>query len=101
MKYNRAMQFLDSLNSEQRKSVKADGPVIINAGPGTGKTKALVARIIYLITQKNIHPSHILALTFTKKAASEIKDRLENTGIYPLPYISTFHALAYDILKDV
>ena len=89
------------LNTKQREAVKADGSIIINAGPGTGKTKALVARIIYLITQKNIHPSHILALTFTKKAAEEMKNRLKRDNIRPLPYIATFHALAYGILQDV
>lgn len=90
------------MNELQQKVVETtEGPVIINAGPGTGKTKTLTARIAYLINEKNIDPSCILAVTFTKKASSEMKERLalllKNR---PLPMIITFHAFGYDLLKE-
>jgi DNA helicase II / ATP-dependent DNA helicase PcrA len=76
-----------------------DGPVLIVAGPGTGKTKTLAARIAYLIANRQVEPRHILALTFTKKAAEEMSHRV--AGLVPgakQPHISTFHALCHDLL---
>lgn len=89
---------VSSLNSNQIKAVKSEGTIIVIAGPGTGKTKTLISRIFYLIQEKNVSPQEILALTFTQKAAGEMKERLANLKV--LPYISTFHALAFDILKN-
>lgn len=92
------MDFLKDLNKEQSHAVVSDNPyIVITAGPGTGKTKTLVSRIGYLVTKKNIDPAQILALTFTKKAASEMKERMDIWGINP--YISTFHGFAYDLLS--
>lgn len=86
------------MNTQQQKAIYADeGPIIIKAGPGTGKTKTLTARIEYLISEKQVLPSSILALTFTRKAATEMKERLSH--IMDLPTVTTFHAFAYDILK--
>ena len=68
---------LDVLNAEQRKAVEQiDGPVMVFAGAGTGKTKTLTARIAYMVAEKDIKPYNILAITFTKKATNEMKERL-------------------------
>ncbi len=94
------MGILASLNLAQREAVEASvGPVQIVAGPGTGKTKTLTARIAYLVTEKNVRPQHILALTFTKKAAEEMRTRvtaLLETKVQP--HITTFHGLCYDLI---
>lgn len=94
------MQALDGLNERQRKAVEAsDGPVMVIAGPGTGKTKTLAARIVYLITQKKAKPQEILALTFTKKAAEEMQIRVAAAiGSEQAPKITTFHGLCYELL---
>ncbi|HUC90384.1 MAG TPA: ATP-dependent helicase [Patescibacteria group bacterium] len=93
----------EDLNPEQLKAVEAgDGPILIVAGPGTGKTKTLTARIAFLITSAKAAPQEILALTFTKKAAGEMQERvlqlLAKAGIKPSPQILTFHALCHEIL---
>ncbi|MBP7966857.1 ATP-dependent helicase [Candidatus Woesebacteria bacterium] len=86
------------MNTLQQKAIHAEkGPVLIKAGPGTGKTKTLTARIEYLVTEKKVLSSSILALTFTRKAAAEMKERLSHMS--KVPIITTFHAFAYDILK--
>jgi superfamily I DNA/RNA helicase len=87
-------------NLEQKKAVEStNNTILINAGPGTGKTKTLIGRINYLTTEKQVNPQNILAITFTKKAASEIKERLTSLGLNKVPYITTFHGFGYDILK--
>ncbi|HKU18779.1 MAG TPA: ATP-dependent helicase [Candidatus Saccharimonadales bacterium] len=92
------MDVVEELNSEQRAAATAaDGPVLIVAGPGTGKTKTLAARIAYLIASGRAQPEQILALTFTKKAAEEMRSRV-STLVDVAPVISTFHALCYEIL---
>ncbi|MFC2089106.1 UvrD-helicase domain-containing protein, partial [Calditrichota bacterium] len=69
--------FIDSLNEKQRAAVKQPlHPILVLAGPGTGKTRILVARIAWLIHNYSIPPEKILALTFTNKAATEMKSRL-------------------------
>lgn len=91
------MGLLDGLSLHQREAVQSDkNVVIIIAGPGTGKTRTLTARVQYLVHNKHIEPASLLALTFTKKAAQEMRERLsgECDGVA----ISTFHALAYDEL---
>lgn len=94
------MSLSDSLNPEQIRAVETiDGPVCIIAGPGTGKTKTLISRILYLLDNKNIAPQKILAITFTKKAAAEIKERLSKRYDGTIPKITTFHGLGYDLLK--
>ena len=90
------------LNSQQRKAVEhGEGSLLIIAGAGTGKTTVITERIKYLITEKNIKPSQILALTFTEKAAREMEERVDQA----LPYgytqmwISTFHSFCDRILR--
>jgi DNA helicase II / ATP-dependent DNA helicase PcrA len=94
------MRWLDELNEQQRRAVEAgDGPVLIVAGPGTGKTKTLTARIAYLLATKRADASQILALTFTKKAAEEMQSRVQRlVQTNALPRIATFHALCQDLL---
>ena len=94
---------LDLLNEWQLDAVKTtDGPLLILAGAGSGKTRVLTYRVAYLITECNIDPYNVLAITFTNKAANEMKDRI--MGILgPRAYsiqISTFHALGVLIVKE-
>ncbi len=93
----------DQLNAEQRRAVEyPGGPLLIVAGPGTGKTRTLTHRIAYLIKEKGVLARHVLAVTFTNKAAQEMLTRLkaliENSG--ELPLVATFHALCFKILND-
>src|SRR3989338_4707404 len=88
------------LNSSQQKAIETTkGPIIIIAGPGTGKTTTLVERIAYLIQKKKISPDKICALTFTTKAAHEISERLENSH-NALPWNGTFHSLGYELIRQ-
>lgn len=95
--------FLKDLNSEQKKAVThSEGPLLIVAGAGTGKTTVITKRIAWLINEKKAKPEEILALTFTDKAAGEMEERVDRL----LPYgyvdlwISTFHSFAERILKQ-
>ena len=78
---NMTSAILEGLNSEQKAAVSCvDGPVLIVAGAGSGKTRVLTSRIAYILAEKDCDPSSILALTFTKKAASEMKERINFTS---------------------
>ncbi|MFZ5571883.1 MAG: UvrD-helicase domain-containing protein [Thermodesulfobacteriota bacterium] len=91
------------LNIDQQRAVKhPDTPLLIVAGPGTGKTLTLTHRIAYLITRKNVAPETILAVTFTNKAAREMSDRLKallRDGVSP-PLTATFHAFCLQLLTE-
>ncbi len=93
---------LDVLNKEQLLAVETiEGPVMVFAGAGTGKTKTLTARIAYMVAEKNIKPYNILAITFTKKATNEMKERLISILDDQARFlnISTIHSLCVKILR--
>lgn len=93
---------LSILNAEQCKAVThTQGPYMINAGPGSGKTQVLTHRIAYLIQEKKIPPYHIIALTFTNKAAKEMHRRIQNLIKDPIKglWIGTFHSLFARLLR--
>ena len=90
------MDFLQKLNPEQREAVlHRDGPLLILAGAGSGKTRVITYRIAYLIGDGHAEPDQVLAVTFTNKAAGEMRERVEaligeeSKGVW----LSTFHAL--------
>lgn len=95
-------KFLDRLNSAQKKAVlNTDGPLLILAGAGSGKTTVLVNRIAYILLEKDVMPYNILAITFTNKAANEMKNRIESifgAGAKDM-WISTFHSMCVKILR--
>jgi len=100
------MKILENLNIKQQEAVKAENaPVLVIAGAGSGKTKVLTYRIAYLIFEKKINPGNILALTFTNKAAQEMRDRVEllnkeiyDQGIIKDLWMGTFHSICVRIL---
>jgi len=96
---------LKTLNAEQRAAVSTvNGPVLIIAGAGTGKTRTLVYRLAYCVSQARIEPRNLLALTFTVKAAEEMRERAQalcGQGIDLRPVtVGTFHSLCFDLLKQ-
>jgi DNA helicase II / ATP-dependent DNA helicase PcrA len=95
------MDYIDKLNKEQREAVlHTEGPLLILAGAGSGKTRVLTFRIAYLIEEKSVYPSNILAITFTNKAAKEMKERVQTLiGGTDNMWISTFHSTCVRILR--
>ena len=99
----RAAPYLGDLNREQREAVETlDGPVLVLAGAGTGKTRVLTTRIAHILNLGRAQPSQILAVTFTNKAAREMKDRVgQMVGqiVEGMPWLGTFHSIGVKILR--
>ena len=99
----RPQPYLDGLNPAQRAAVEQmDGPVLMLAGAGTGKTKALTARIVHLMNTGRARPNEILAVTFTNKAAREMKNRVGHMlgqQVEGMPWLGTFHAICVKLLR--
>ncbi|WP_425081006.1 ATP-dependent helicase [Ruegeria arenilitoris] len=99
----RPAPYLDELNPAQRDAVeRLDGPVLMLAGAGTGKTKALTARIAHLLSTARARPNEILSVTFTNKAAREMKDRVGRLLGQPaegMPWLGTFHSICVKLLR--
>ncbi|MGO9004633.1 MAG: ATP-dependent helicase [Beijerinckiaceae bacterium] len=97
------LRYLDGLNAEQRAAVEAlDGPVLVLAGAGTGKTRVLTTRIAHILATGRAFPGQILAVTFTNKAARQMKERvtlLAGPVAEGMPWLGTFHAIATKILR--
>ncbi|MFV0291955.1 MAG: ATP-dependent helicase [Paracoccus sp. (in: a-proteobacteria)] len=95
--------YLDGLNKAQRQAVEAlDGPILMLAGAGTGKTRALTTRIAHIIATEHAYPGQILAVTFTNKAAREMRDRvghLLGDIAEGMPWLGTFHSISVKILR--
>ncbi len=100
---NRAARYMDGLNPPQRAAVEAlDGPVLMLAGAGTGKTRALTARIAHLIATGTARPNEILAVTFTNKAARAMKSRIGSLlgdTVEGMPWLGTFHSIGVRFLR--
>jgi len=92
---------LKSLNSPQQQAAKyVNGPCLVLSGPGSGKTRVITHRIAYLIDEQKVNPSDILAVTFTNKAANEMKARIRKlTKIVPI-WMGTFHSICAKILRE-
>ena len=94
---------IEGLNKEQLEAVTTtEGPLLVIAGAGSGKTRVLTTRIAYLVSELGIDPSNILAITFTNKAAKEMQERvisLLGSSAYKIQ-ISTFHSFGVSIIRD-
>src|SRR5438876_3950143 len=98
-----APQYLEGLNPEQREAVETlDGPVLVLAGAGTGKARVLTTRIAHILSLGRARPSEILAVTFTNKAAREMKQRvgaMVGQIVEGMPWLGTFHSIGVKILR--
>jgi len=100
---NETPDYLSGLNQEQRDAVETlGGPLLVLAGAGTGKTRVLTTRIAHIINTKRAWPSQILSVTFTNKAAREMKERIEKLvpGFESMPWMGTFHSIGARILRQ-
>ena len=99
----RSEPYLKELNEAQRIAVETlEGPVLMLAGAGTGKTRALTARIVHLLNTGSARPNEILAVTFTNKAALEMKNRVAHTlgrAVEGMPWLGTFHSICVKLLR--
>ncbi len=95
--------YLKGLNPPQREAVlTTEGPVLMLAGAGTGKTAALTARLAHLLYTRKAYPSEILSVTFTNKAAKEMRERvarLVGDMVEGMPWLGTFHAIGAKMLR--
>ena len=95
--------YLDGLNPEQREAVETlEGPVLVLAGAGTGKTRVLTARIAHILATRRARASEILSVTFTNKAAREMKGRVGHMVgevVEGMPWLGTFHSIGAKILR--
>ena len=95
--------YLSGLNPEQSEAVETlDGPVLVLAGAGTGKTRVLTTRIAHILSTNRAFPSQILAVTFTNKAAREMKERigvLVGHAVEGMPWLGTFHSIGVKLLR--
>lgn len=100
---NRNPDYLSGLNPEQREAVETlDGPVLVLAGAGTGKTRVLTTRIAHILATGRAFPSQILSVTFTNKAAREMKERvgvLVGGAVEGMPWLGTFHSIGVKLLR--
>jgi DNA helicase II / ATP-dependent DNA helicase PcrA len=93
----------ENLNEKQKQAVMhQNGPLLIVAGPGTGKTSVIVSKILDLALNKNVEPKSILSLTFTDKASAEMQERLDVALPYSFnsPLVCTFHSFCEKILRE-
>src|SRR5436190_23680040 len=98
------MDFLKGLNPQQREAVaQTEGPLLILAGAGSGKTRVITHRIAHIITTKRVPPSSVLAVTFTNKASNEMRERvnglLADVSLDSSPFVSTFHSFCVRLLR--
>jgi DNA helicase-2/ATP-dependent DNA helicase PcrA len=98
-----ATSYLDTMNPEQREAVETlDGPLLVLAGAGTGKTRVLTARIAHILATGRARPGEILAVTFTNKAAREMKERVGTMigqAVEGMPWLGTFHSIGVKVLR--
>ena len=97
------INFLDGLNEQQKAAVlNVEGPSLIVAGAGSGKTKVLTTKLAYLVNQKKAWPNQILCVTFTNKAAKEMRDRvikMLGSKLNSMPWLGTFHSISVRFLR--
>src|SRR5690606_35170036 len=100
---SQAPDYLKGLNEEQREAVlTTEGPLLVLAGAGTGKTRVLTTRIAHILRERRAWPSEILAVTFTNKAAREMKERigkLVGASVEGMPWLGTFHSIGARLIR--